>query len=97
MCISSFLQKLAMTLKAKPVGKGESSAGPTSFVDKLRFVYDKYDPDNDGLDINEFKNAMETEGVEGMPLPCDPSKLVSILSYNLRSMNQNPLNNQTSL
>jgi len=61
------LQKLAMTLKAKPVGKGESSAGPTSFVDKLKFVYDKYDPDNDGLDINEFKNAMETEGVEGMP------------------------------
>ncbi len=57
-----------MTLKAKPneEGKNDQISGE-SFVDKLRYVYDKYDPNNDGLDIQEFKNAMNEEGIEDIP------------------------------
>ena len=59
------MQKLSLNLK---LSKGES------FVDKLKYVYDKYDPDNDGLDIQEFKNAMETEGIKDM----DPSMIENV-------------------
>ena len=56
------LQKLSMTLRAK---KGSDASG-SSFVDQLKFIYDKYDPDGNGLDIEEFKHAMEQEGIPGL-------------------------------
>ena len=51
-----------MTLRAK---KGSDASG-NSFVDQLKFIYDKYDPDGNGLDIEEFKHAMEQEGIPGL-------------------------------
>jgi Ca2+-binding EF-hand superfamily protein len=61
------LQKLASTLKTKPMDNASGSTSEGSFIDKLKYVYDKYDPNNDGLDISEFKKAMEEEGIEGFP------------------------------
>ena len=58
------LQKLSMTLRAKK--SPGSPTGGGSFVDQLKMIYDKYDPDSNGLDIEEFKRAMEQEGIPGL-------------------------------
>lgn len=74
------LQKLATTLRTKKSAESSETGG--SFVEKLKQIYSKYDPDNNGLDIEEFKNAMEQEGIpeldaemiEGVFLILDPDR-----------------------
>ena len=67
MAFNRALQKLATTLKTKPNATGDAMSKGETFVEKLKYVYDKYDPDNDGLDISEFQEAMEKEGIDDLP------------------------------